>query len=102
MNRSFLSKVSAERKVLSIVNRYTPGRKQLAGLSATAIEAWHRGAERPAMEAVVRELRALSDSCQRLSDRSHETFQPLAPGLEDVIESGLSLLTNELRIAFSK
>lgn len=92
MSNSFLNKVTAERSVLSVVNARTSGKRQLAGLSSAAIELWRRKVGTEATKDVVGPLVILADLCQRLSDRSHETFQPLDPSFAATIESNLCIL----------
>lgn len=82
---SFASKVAAERAILQIVNQRTPGARQLAGMSWKAIDAWQRVVGLTAKDPLVEELKALSDMCQRLSDRSHETFQNIDPQLAEAV-----------------
>jgi hypothetical protein len=94
MTNSFLNKVSAERSVLSIVNARTSGRMQLTGLSSAAIELWRRKVGTEATKDVVGLLITIAELCQRLSDKSHETFQPLDPELSAKIESHLCTLRN--------
>lgn len=92
MTNSFLNKVSAERRVLSVVNATTPGRRQLTGLSSPAIDLWRRKVGFEITADVATPLIALADLCQLLSDRSHETFQPIDVALSAKIESHLSIL----------
>ena len=83
---TFANKVAAERSVLRIVNRHSPGARQLAGLSWKAIETWQQTIGLSGSDPLVAELKALSDLCQRLSDRSHETFEKLDPMLAQTID----------------
>ncbi len=92
MTNSFMNKVVAERSVLSVVNARTTGKRQLTGLSSAAIELWCRKIGTEVTKDVVGPLISLADLCQRLSDRSHETFQPLDPSLAAKIESNLCIL----------
>lgn len=92
MTNSFLSKVSAERRVLSVVNARTPGSRQLTGLSSAAVDLWRRKVGSEIAADVVTPLIALADLCQLLSDRSHETFQPVDISLSERIESHMSIL----------
>lgn len=92
MKNTFLNKVAAERAVLSVVNAYTSGASQLAGLSWAAIDAWQRTIGTAGSQPLVDELKTLSDLCQRLSDRSHETFHPLDPAVAQLIDSRMQLL----------
>lgn len=86
MTNSFLNKVSAERKIISFVNQVTKGRLQLTGLSTLAISSWHEKNSPIISSEAVQCLLSLSDLCQRLSDRSHETFESLDEALGDSIE----------------
>ncbi|HET7832393.1 MAG TPA: hypothetical protein VFK88_05460 [Gallionella sp.] len=92
MTNSFLNKVSAERRVLSVVNTKTPGWRQLTGLSSAAIDLWRRKVGSELTADVASSLIALADLCQLLSDRSHETFQPIDISLSEKIESQMSIL----------
>jgi hypothetical protein len=92
MSNSFVNKVSVERKIISAINTCTPGARQLTGLSSAAIEVWRRNAGTEATEEIVERLTALAELCQRLSDRSHETFQPVDSCLAENIEIGLTSL----------
>ncbi len=92
MNNSFVRKVTAERKVLSVINTVTPGGQQLAGLSMAAIESWRRAADIEQADDLARILLRIAGLCQRLSDRSHETFQTLEPNLMKKIDSELAEL----------
>ena len=92
MTNSFLNKVTAERNVLSVVNARTTGSRQLTGLSSAAIELWCRKVGTEATKDVAVSLVTLANLCQRLSDRSHETFQPLDPTFASKIESNLCIL----------
>jgi hypothetical protein len=92
MTNTFLNKVTAERSVLSVVNERTSGKRQLTGLSSAAIELWRRKVGTEATKDVVGPLATLADLCQCLSDKSHETFQPLDPSFVAKIESHLCTL----------
>lgn len=94
MTNSFLNKVSAERTVLSVVNAQTSGRLQLTGLSSAAINLWRSKVGTEITKDVIEPLIALAELCQRLSDRSHETFQPIDASLSEKIESHLFALRN--------
>lgn len=95
-NNSFVNKVNAERAVLTIVNTHTSRNKQLAGLSWVAIDAWQRANQTVGTNPVINELKEISDLCQRLSDRSHETFEPLDASLVSVIASRMQSLKEML------
>jgi hypothetical protein len=90
VTNTFIRKVSVERMVLGVVNAITPGSRQLAGLSAAAIEAWRRGADVPAAEETSRRLLRIAALCQLLSDRSHESFHSLDPALMEKIDGELA------------
>jgi hypothetical protein len=92
MANSFMSKVAAERRVLSIVNARFRGAEQLAGLSKSAIELWQRTVGDQAIEEVVATLIVLAELCQSLSDRSHESFKPLNPAVEQALDAALIAL----------
>ncbi|PTQ64633.1 hypothetical protein C8R26_1644 [Nitrosomonas oligotropha] len=92
MTNSFLNKVSAERRVLSVVNAKTSGSRQLTGLSLAAIDLWRRKVGSEITADVATPLIALADLCQLLSDRSHETFQSIDISLSEKIESHMSNL----------
>lgn len=99
MKNTFLNKVSAERSVLSIVNARTKGARQLSGLSSAAIQVWSQRLGTVEAGAVTSQLLVLAELCQCLSDRSHETFLPLDPSLENKISAQLEQLrraVNEL------
>jgi len=96
MNNTFINKVMAERAVLRIVNVRTPGMRQLTGLSWTAIDAWQRSSGAVGDQVLVDELKAISDLCQCLSDRSHETFAPLDPAINTMIDSRMQALARLL------
>jgi mannitol-1-phosphate/altronate dehydrogenase len=53
---------------------------------------WRRKVGSEITEDVAVPLIALADLCQLLSDRSHETFQPIDITLSEKIESNLSVL----------
>ena len=92
MANSFMSKVAAERRALSIVNARFRGAEQLAGLSKSAIELWQRTVGGQAVEQVVATLIVLAELCQSLSDRSHESFKPLNPAVEQALDAALIAL----------
>lgn len=94
MTNTFVRKITAERKVLSVINALTPGSGQLAGLSSAAIETWRRRPLIPGADQVSRRLLRISALCQLLSDRSHESFESLDPALMEKIDAELT----ELRI----
>jgi hypothetical protein len=96
MINSFLNKVSAERRVLAVVNAKTSGGHQLAGLSSAAIDLWRRKVGSEITADVAIPLIALADLCQLLSDRSHETFQTIDISLSERIESYMSILRDAI------
>jgi hypothetical protein len=93
---TFLNKVDAEREVLRVVNETTPRKKQLAGLSATAIATWQTRNGIPTQHECVSLLLELADSCQSLSDRSNENFLPLPAEKTNEIKNGISALRMKL------
>lgn len=92
MNNPFINKVTAERKVLAIVNVHTPGNHQLTGLTAIAIIAWSRNVSFSHIEKITECLRILGQLCQRLSDRSQESFDTLDPSIMAKVDEELILL----------
>ena len=95
MINTFIRKVDAERKVLRIVNEVTSGPRQLAGLSANAIDSWRQRAGIPEAEGISECLLQIAGLCQLLSNRSHENFNSLDPALMQKIDDelvGLRLL----------
>lgn len=96
MTNSFLNKVSAERRVLSVVNARTRGKRQLTGLSSSAIDLWRRKVGSEITADVTAQLIALAELCQLLSDRSHETFQPIDISLSEKIEIQMSILRDTI------
>ena len=99
MTNTFVSKVRAERKVLAVVNSLTPGVRQLTGLSAGAIEAWRRAAGVPGADRIAERLVTIAVLCHSLSDRSHESFWSLDPGLAARIDQELRDLAEAEGIA---
>lgn len=96
MTNTFLNRVSAERSVLSLVNRRLSRAKQLTGLSRAAILRWRGnvGFERTASINPI--LLSVAEQCQRLSDRSNETFHPIDQPQVESIERQLVELEREL------
>jgi hypothetical protein len=93
---TFLNRVSAERMVLKAVNGTFAGAEQLAGLSQAALSHWQSvvGQERVAL--ILPLLISLGEECQRLSDRSNETFVPVEEAQVTEIEEKLKLLKRML------
>ena len=97
MTNAFLNKVAAERAVLSLVNKRASGERQLAGLSEAAIEQWIRKVGPDVASNQLTEiLLRLSNTCQRLSDRSHETFGQLEQEVSKRFSEELAVLRIEL------
>lgn len=94
MSNTFLSKVVAERAALVIVNRAFPGEAQLPGLSLAAIDQWRGKLALPSTHRLVQLLKRLGEVVQTLSNRSNESFSPLAPDLKTAIEQ----LMEEIKI----
>lgn len=102
MNNTFINKVQAERRVLLIVNKYTPGVGQLTGLSSPAIEDWAgRHALVVAHREVATQLKKLAAVCQTLSDRSHETFSMVEHDSFKSFDAKLLALQEGLNHAFA-
>jgi hypothetical protein len=95
MINTFIRKITAERKVLSVINAVTPGTQQLTGLSSAAIESWRKRAVIYEADQVSRRLIRIAALCQLLSDRSHESFQSLDPALMEKIDAELEELKEE-------
>lgn len=93
---SFVNKVTAERAVLKVINEITSNEKQLCGLSTVAIEAWVLANARSSCDPLATELRELSGLCQRLSDRSHETFDPLDETIAVAVTARVEGLSKKL------
>jgi hypothetical protein len=97
MSNTFLNRVSAERKVLTVVNRIFTGSQQLAGLSQAAISRWQSVVGQNRVEGILPLLTDLAEQCQRLSDRSNETFMTVEEAQAARIEKQLEILSRELR-----
>ncbi len=96
MKNTFLNRVSAERKVLKVVNTLFPGNLQLAGLSQAALLRWESVAGRSRVAKVLPLLTDLAEQCQRLSDRSNETFMPVEKEQAKNIAEQIEVLALEL------
>lgn len=96
MNNTFLNRVSAERKVLKAVNGKFSSAEQLAGLSQAALLSWESAVGRNRVSCVVPLLIDLAEKCQRLSDRSNETFMRMEEEQATKIEEQLAALKREL------
>ncbi len=96
MKNTFLNRVTAERRVLTLVNERFSNELELTGLSQAAISRWLTviGAERS--NSILPLLKSLAELCQRLSDRSNETFMPIEVSQVEEIEKQLLLLKSEL------
>lgn len=101
MTNTFLNKVQAERRVLSMVNRRCGVDRQLAGLSGGAIDDWQRRSAMSNVADIAATLRSLGKSCQALSDRSHETFKSTEWTASRSIEAACELLDRQLCAAFA-
>ncbi len=97
MTNTFLNRVSAERRVLAVVNAQLPSNQQLTGLSGAAISRWRAivGLEKTSSANSI--LITLAEQCQRLSDRSNETFLPIEKADSENIEKQLVILKRELK-----
>lgn len=96
MKNTFLNRVSAERRVLSVVNNPLPRSMQLTGLSEAAIVRWRAVVGLNQTSSVSPILLAVAELCQRLSDRSNETFMPIEKADSERIEGRLIELQREL------
>ncbi len=96
MNNTFLNRVSAERRVLTVVNEFFPRDKQLTGLSQAAISHWVTSIGFDRTVYIRPLLISLAEMCQRLSDRSNETFMPIEKVQVEMIGKQLENLRNEL------
>jgi len=92
MTTTFISKVEAQRRILNIVNRHPKIQEKLSGLSLPAINDWTIKCQIMPKQPIFNTLLELSDLCQLLSDRSHETFQQLPQELLSKLESGIHQL----------
>lgn len=96
MKNTFLDRVSAERKVLKAVNASFTANQQLAGLSQAALLRWEAAVGSSRAADLLPLLTALAEKCQRLSDRSNETFMPVERDRAIEISRQLEVLTLEL------
>lgn len=96
MTNTFLNRVSAERRVLSVVNGRFSRVDQLAGLSRAAIAKWCAGVGLERTVSIKPILLSLAEKCQRLSDRSNETFLQIEQYASASIERQLVELEGEL------
>lgn len=96
MENTFLNRVSAERRVLAVVNAQLQSNQQLTGLSEAAITRWRSilGIEKTSSMYPI--LVTLAEQCQRLSDRSNETFMPIEKSDSEKIDQQIVVLKNEL------
>lgn len=96
MKNTFLNRVTAERRVLSVVNSRLEKNQQLTGLSKEAISRWSSDIGLSRCSTVNRLLINLAENCQRLSDRSNETFTPISKADTEKIKSQLVDLEKEM------
>jgi len=96
MKNTFLNRVSAERRVLSVVNDFLPSAQQLTGLSGAAISRWRAIVGLDKTKSIGSILLVVAEQCQRLSDRSNETFMPIEKADSERIEEQLIKLHREL------
>lgn len=96
MKNTFLNRVSAERRVLSVVNEPLSRNQQLTGLSSAAISRWRAVVGWDRTSSVNHILVAVAEQCQRLSDRSNETFMPIEIEDSEKIKKQLVVLQREL------
>jgi len=74
-----------------------PPSKQLTGLSKAAIHLWCQKIACKEESELILQLIEVGKLCQRLSDRSHETFLPLEADISTQIENSLEILRFHLR-----
>jgi hypothetical protein len=98
VNNTFIRKVNAERRILTVINYLTPGHRQLTGLSSPAIESWRRIAGIEGADRIANRLLEIGVLCQCLSDRSNESFQSLDPTLVAQINQKLRELAAEAEV----
>jgi len=98
MTNTFLNRVSAERRVLAVVNERMARAHQLTGLSNAAISQWRANVGLERTTSVHPILVCVAEHCQRLSDRSHETFLPLEASQSEEIERQIDELRQEITI----
>ena len=96
MTNTFLNRVSAERRVLSVVNGRLSRTDQLTGLSRAAIARWCASIGLERTISIKPILLSLAEKCQRLSDRSNETFLQIDQHDSASIERQLVELEGEL------
>lgn len=96
MKNTFLNRVSAERRVLSVVNERLPYAYQLTGLSSAAISRWRAGVGFGRTTSISPILLSVAEQCQRLSDRSNETFLSIEQAEAESVEEHLLELKREL------
>lgn len=97
MTNTFLNKVSAERRVLTTVNRRFSDVEELTGLSRAAILRWQAAVDSQSVSQIVPLLFDLAEQCQSLSDRSNETFMPLEQAQAVKIDNQIGGLKRELQ-----
>ena len=99
MNNTFLTRVAAERQVLKVVNEELSQSNQLTGLSKAAIRLWCEKMGYVKHSPLISHLFTIGKHCQRLSDRSHETFSPLDASTAEQIQIGIIRLRESLRVS---
>jgi hypothetical protein len=97
LQNTFLNRVSAERRVLSKINSYTTNGQQLTGLSRAAIAQWQSRGGIDSSSPIIHILKSVAEACQRLSDRSNETFSPVEASDAKEIEKQIATLEKALR-----
>lgn len=99
---TFIRKVDAERKVLSIINIYTKGKGQLTGLSSAAINNWSLFHKVSGESSIFLSINLLADLCNSLSDRSNENFVKIPTERLIKIDMELIVLRKSVRKLFVK
>nr|WP_294866511.1 hypothetical protein [uncultured Pseudogulbenkiania sp.] len=102
MSNTFLSKVTAERAALAIINRKYSGNRQLSGLSSPAIEQWRSKISLPNSHQLVQTLLDLGELAQTLSNKSNESFTPLRADVKVKLDQLMVLLAAQVTTLHSE
>lgn len=102
MSNTFLSKVTAERAALAVVNQSYPGNRQLSGISSAAIEQWRNKMSLPVSHQVVQALLKIGDVAQTLSNKSNESFTPLTTEVKTRLDQLMEELTAAVNVLHSE
>ena len=96
MKNTFGNRVATERRVLTAINSRVGCDQQLAGLSRPAIYLWAAGMNGNVGDKFIQRLLEIGELCQSISDRSHEAFIPLSPGIVQELEKVIGYLESEV------